>query len=86
MSDKIVGVAIIHKDVVYSLPKPNRHHNVIQLIIHKLGIKHAYCREQGFIKENGDYIDRIEGAKLALENGQTKKLIAPPNLYSEDLW
>ena len=42
--------------------------------------------EQGFIDESGNFLDRETAAKIALESSQIKKLISPPNLYSEDLY
>jgi len=42
--------------------------------------------EQGFITELGEFVDRQTAAKIALESDQIKKLISPPNLYSEDLY
>mgnify|MGYP006914158691 FL=1 len=43
-------------------------------------------RNQGFITEDGQFVDRIDGATLAIQSGQIQKLKWPPNLYSEDLY
>ena len=76
----ITAAAILLDGVVYSLPKPARHADIIKSI----GYKVRY-EIQGFIA-NGVFVDRIEGAKIAIESNQIDKLKWPPNLYSEDLW
>lgn len=87
---KIVEAAIRIGDRVWT---GHRHHNVFHTILKetgksaydiekKLGIRH----EQGFITDTGEFLDRIEAAKIALESGQIEKLNHPPNLYSEDLY
>lgn len=40
--------------------------------------------DQGFLTSTGRYVDRHEGAKIALASGQIDK--ATPHLFSEDLW
>lgn len=41
---------------------------------------------QGFIDDKGNFLDRIEAGKHALECGQITELRWPPQLYSEDLY
>lgn len=43
--------------------------------------------EQGFLTTKGRFVDRIEGARIALETGQIKALQWPEygELFSEDL-
>lgn len=72
-------------EAVFTLPRPNRHHNVMWWLS-VLGIGPGQMREQGFVLSNGRFAGRFDAANLALGGGQVKKLIAPPNLYSEDLW
>lgn len=84
-SEQIVGVAILIGGEVISLPRPNRHHNLFP-ICKSRGFKAPYYGEQGFITDTGRFLNRIEGGKLALENGQVQKLHAPPELFSEDVW
>ena len=80
---KIVESAITQDGKIYT---GRRHHNVIADMVntHKLPI--PIKGEQGFVDENGKFLDRLEGADLALKSGQIQKLSWPPNLYSEDLW
>lgn len=72
-------------ETVFTLPRPNRHHNVMWWL-HVLGIRSRQMHDQGFVLSNGQYVSRTLAAKLALGNWQVQKLIAAPNLYSEDLW
>jgi len=79
----ITHVAIKYDGKVYSLPRPNRHHHVIRLIggIHGSDM-------QGFLDNEGNFLDRFEALQVALSAGQ---VIDPVNirahrLFSEDLW
>ena len=82
----ITHVAIIYNDVVYSLPKPNRHHNVIRLIG---GISGPH--KEGFLDENMKFYNRKDAMLLAVSNGQLNRkqgaeFYQGPELFSEDLW
>lgn len=83
--EKIIGVAIKQDGVTHILPAPNRHHDVIKYMdMREIKLK---VHEQGFITDSYRFIDRTEGAKLALESGQITELKFNPNtLFSEDLW
>lgn len=85
----IVSAAVKTDDgVIHSMPPPNRHHNIVHAL-HEAngGRKIIIARgEQGFLKWDGTFLDRIEAGKLAIECGQIAKLSHPPRLYSEDLW
>lgn len=78
----IIRAAIKYKGITYSSPSPARHHDVIQLI----GKKNLAGETQGFITDEGVFLDRLEGAKHALSCGQIKKLRWPPYLYTDELW
>ena len=85
-NEQITGVAMTLNDGnVISLPKPNRHHNLFPLAKEK-GYKKPYVGVQGFVTSTGRFVDRSEGAELALRNGQITKLKTPPDLFSEDMW
>lgn len=85
----IVGVACKVGDLMLSLPAPNRHCDIMyrtfkfnrDLFLDK-------DTEQGFITSKARFVGRREGLILALKTGQVKEenLIAPPELFSEDLW
>ena len=86
MSLQIKQAAIKDSDgKVHTLPRPARHHTIIHSIYdtrHPMGPDDV----QGFILDDDTFVDRIEGARVALESKQIDKLKWPPNLYSEDLW
>lgn len=70
---------------VFTLPRPNRHHNIMWWLSF-LGIRSGQMHRQGFVLSDGTFADRDAAACIALSAGQVDKLTAPPNLYSEDLW
>ena len=56
----ITHVAVKRFGVVYSLPKPNRHHHILHML-YDLGITQAKIREdeiQGFMTDSGEFLDR----------------------------
>lgn len=84
--NQIVGVAIIYNNVLYTLPAPNRHHNVIRLIGGIYGPS-----KEGFIDNEGNFLNRTEAMLLAEKNMQLNRRVGSeyyqgPELYSEDLW
>ena len=82
---QIVGVAVQYQDLIFFLPKPNRHPHILHKM-HEMGLPASAQREQGFILDDGSYLDRETSGKLALQNGQITNMISPPWLTSEDLW
>ena len=66
----------------------HRHNNIIHEIVNETGKKPFEIGkvEQGFVTNTGQFVDRIEGARIAIEAEQIEKLQWPPNLYSEDLY
>ena len=86
---RITGVAVCREGKVYFLPEPARHSDVIQMLIKKrVMLPPVRQAEQGFVDQNGKFLTREDAAKLALANGQCKKLRCPSLgiLFSEDLW
>lgn len=74
---------------VVTMPPPNRHHNIIWLINERNEGGEILCARgtQGFITDTGEFLSRVDAADHARRHGQLKqKLIAPPSLFSEDLW
>lgn len=83
----ITHVTITKDGVIYSLPRPNRHHNVYHMMNEK-GIpadEHWNC---GFLDSTGKYYNREEAGTYALEIGQVNFLLeeAEGKLFSENLW
>lgn len=84
-------VSIRFDGVVYILPKPNRHHNVIRMINLNYGVRLYGPHEEGFVDCLGNFLNRREAYKLASENGQLvgrsgSEFYQGNELYSEDLW
>jgi hypothetical protein len=75
---KLTHVAIKSGGKVYSLPKPNRHIDI--------EMKYNLTGEKGFLVDGKEFVNRTEGGKIALKNGQVKKIQNHPYLHSEDLW
>jgi len=80
--DRIKEAAMLRQGVIWT---GRRHHNIIHDIVTKTGERPAKGI-QGFITDEGKFVDRKEGARIALESGQIAKLKWPPDLYSEDLY
>lgn len=85
---RVTHVAIRFRDVVYSLPAPNRHHHVISLILQETDVDHVYGEEQGFLDESGRFLSRKQALISALANGQVKdpSTVRAERLCSEDVW
>jgi hypothetical protein len=82
---KIVAAAIMHQGVLHTLPLPARHHDVIKVIWKLIG-KMVTCEIQGFVTDEGKFVNRTEAGVIAIASGQLTALPHPPELYSEDLW
>jgi hypothetical protein len=89
----ITHVAIKFQGVVYSLPAPKRHHDVIFKIWEETGLEYGTNRnpdqdeDQGFLDETGRFYNR----KQALAHAQAceqeiKGKILLNMLFSENLW
>lgn len=74
----IVNAAILKDGIIYT---GRRHHLIIQLYPPNF----FHNCEQGFVTDDGKFVDREEGLKIAIECNQ---LINEPRaeLFSEDLW
>ena len=71
---KITHVAIRFQGKVFSLPAPNRHHDVIRKIAEETDAERcdAHGDDQGFLDESGRYLMRGQALISALLNGQVK--------------
>lgn len=86
MMEKIAAAAMQKGALIVSLPRPSRHGDIIKHIVTDLDMEDTHDFEQGFTTSSGRYVDRIEGAAIAIAAGQITELKWPPNLFSEDLW
>jgi hypothetical protein len=87
--ETIVAAAIYHGGTIF-LPRPARHHTILQAMDTEMQIGGVINpQQQGFITSTGRYVNRTEAWYIALAAGQiTRKTSGEdtPNLYSEDLW
>lgn len=85
--ESITGVAILDgQGALWSLPKPNRHHNIFALAAF-IG-RSAEGGTQGFTTSLGRFVNRSEALAIA---GRANQILEHKNgdlteLYSEDLW
>lgn len=85
----ITHVAIQYAGKTYSLPAPNRHHDVIRLIAAENGVGIAGPDVQGFLDFDGNFLNRKDAFVHVSKSGQLKRIPGGyngGNLYSEDLW
>jgi hypothetical protein len=86
MADEtIVAVAIRRGEMIFTMPRPARHHHVLQGMF-DLGARSPEILseppfyEQGFMTSAGTFVDRREAAKIhPPKNGRDE-------LFSEDVW
>jgi len=84
--ERIERAAVLHDDVVYSVPRPGRHHDVCQSMW-RIGLPPEAQRVQGFVTSLGRFVDREEGVAIAREAGQIVGKTGPDRLlFSEDMW
>lgn len=83
----ITHVAIIYDGKLYSLPKPNRHHHIIHQIHLETGDMDIFG-EQGFLDDQGKFLDRASALIHARECGQLlpERPLWDDWLYSENIW
>lgn len=84
---KIVGVALLtEQGKMYSLLKPARHVDLFKL--ESMGV--LASAKQGFLLDDGSFVDRVEAYIIASCNGQliNENFSASgiKQLYSENLW
>ena len=85
---KLIDCAAI-KDLEGKIWTGKRHSHCIKTIIQASNGKIKQVGGdyiQGFVTMAGDFVNRQEAARLALESKQIDKLKWPPDLYSEDLY
>lgn len=98
-SEKIICSAIWYKDLETAFYRPyniekgivlagHRHTHCLAQLWALTGLKQCEAGEeiQGFLTNKNKFVDRGEGAKIALKSGQITKLKYGTILYSEDLY
>lgn len=84
---RIATAAVLVGDRVYTLPRPARHCDVMQLIVLETGERVPNDAEQGFLTECERFLRRKPAETVARRAGQVKAVKWPHlGLNSEDLW
>lgn len=85
---RIHAVAIKLNGIIYTLPRPCRHHHVIMMMAACVEVTTPIRNdEQGFLLEDGRFADRLVAARFAVWSGQIDRTKYQPNaLFSEDVW
>lgn len=85
MNITIIAAAIKNGDKIYTLPPPNRHHHIIEIMPFPRDIGKDVC---GFLTSTGNYVDRKEALSIAKASKQIIKSCGGDEhqLYSENLW
>lgn len=82
-AETIVAAACCYQELIYSVPAPGRHHNILFL----LPAPERHLCEQGFLTSTGRFVPRIPARDIAYMAGQlTKESLHSRELFSEDLW
>lgn len=92
----LAAACLAPNGTLWTLPVPARHHHILHAMHEVLGWNRTTRRveplegeariRQGFVLSNGEFVERAEAAQIALAAWQVTTLMAPPDLYSEDLW
>lgn len=84
---RIVAAAIQCGATISLLP-PARHHTILQSMDVIMGIdtEKVLPSEQGFLTDEGKFVNRVEAFYVAWKAGQLLKPTNGPELFSEDLW
>lgn len=83
----IVAAAIQYADVVASLPRPARHHDIIDAWHTATGMCTRGSDMQGFLTSDGRFVSRYEALEIATAASQiVTKNGDPQKLFSEDMW
>jgi hypothetical protein len=84
--EHIVAAAIKIDGVTHSMPAPARHHTILHALVQYPDEALGGTAKQGFLTSTGRFVDRREGASIAVRADQIRNPKWPPDLYSEDLW
>lgn len=78
--ETIERAAILIDGVIWSVPRPKRHHNIIWLYVYDTTELPTDASEkirrfpqespQGFLTSNGRFVDRVEAKRIAVATGQ----------------
>jgi hypothetical protein len=87
---KIISAALKIGEAIISMPRPNRHHNLLrEIFLQTDGSNLGKRAIQGFLTDEGTFLTREEAFVVALRFGLFKWGSKPHSshiLFSEDLW
>lgn len=88
MTERITGSAIEYPTGVEVALAPGRHGDVIRAYWERTQTVTRGEWRQGFVTDTGRFVDREEGARIAIASGQADpaKMTYTDMLFSEDLW
>lgn len=79
--------AISYLGVIYSLPRPNRHHDIIRYMVESCGVVPPCSGVQGFLTTTNEFVDRKQARIIAENQSQLlPRASKSVNLFSEDVW
>lgn len=85
----ITSCAVHHDGLIYSMPKPARHIDILAKL-DALGLSEVVLSgTQGFLTNLGTFVRREPARRIALSAGQvleSKLTISTRELFSEDMW
>lgn len=93
--EKIEAAAIKVDDVVWTVPQPGRHHDVVAFILAERPELQSVIGTQGFQTDAGRFVGREEALAIAKAADQIKPRagfdgipyeLHPRELFSEDVW
>ena len=89
--ERIVAAAIVDDNaVMYSMPRPNRHHHIIHAISEQdvAGVVNIMDPSgQGFLTSYNRFVDREDALLIAVKAGQVQSgNHHKRHLFSEDVW
>jgi len=87
---KVLSAAVLvpgeRGDLIVSLPRPARHHDVVHAL-HDVGIPQGEFHVQGFLLSDGTFSTRVAALVVAQFGGQILPGQGKHNkLFSEDVW
>jgi len=94
--EMIEAAAVKYGDLILSVERPGRHHNVFWALDKVIGgqdkmVNARYpfigTETQGFLTSTGRFVDRLEGCVIARAADQIKHKTGPEDtLFSECMW
>lgn len=82
----ILAAAILQDGVVYTLPPPARHHDIIHFMFDQCNLPTPIQGIQGFVATESVFVCRKQAALVAYKCEQIPDVAVSQELYSEDLW